>query len=223
MGLTDAVEHVVDLGDGYETLLANATPYDTPEDLPAATLAGLFYTGGTTGASKGVMLSHGNLLANAMHYSMSRRFDTEMRWLICAPLFHAAGSIAVLSTVWGRGEQIVLPGFDPDVALDLIERHGITATIAVPSMLAALIETQIARPREVSTLRYLGHGGSPIASETLRRAHEVFPDAELVNLYGATETDAPCDRVPSRGTNDRHTPGSVVRSTDARRRGPDRR
>jgi long-chain acyl-CoA synthetase len=188
LGLEDAVEHVIDLDRGYEALLATATPYEFPEELPARTLAGLFYTGGTTGASKGVMLSHGNLLANAMHYSMSRRFDADMRWLICAPLFHAAGSIAVLSTIWGRGEQIVLPGFDPDVALDLIERHAITATIAVPSMLAALIETQLARPRDVATLRYLGHGGSPIASETLRRAHAVFPEAELVNLYGATET-----------------------------------
>jgi long-chain acyl-CoA synthetase len=187
-GLGDAVEHVFDLGDDYEHLLASAAPIDFPDDLPGDTLAGLFYTGGTTGAAKGVMLSHGNLVANAMHFSISRRFTPDTRWLIIAPLFHAAGSICILSMVWNAGQQIVLPGFDPELALDLIERHRVTATIVVPSMLAAIIEAQTARPRDVSSLEYIGHGGSPIAGETLRRAHEAFPEAELVGLYGATET-----------------------------------
>ena len=134
------------------------------------------------------MLSHGNLLANATNFCVAQPFDPETRWLCLAPLFHAAGSMSVLSTVWNGGLQVLLPAFDPEVALDLIEAHGITATIAVPSMLAAMIEAQTARPRNLSSLRYLGHGGAPIASETLRRAHQAFPDSELIQLYGATET-----------------------------------
>ena len=55
-------------------------------------------------------------------------------------------------------------------------------------MLAAMNDEQAARPRDVSTLRAICHGGSPIATETLRRAHAAFPDAELVHIYGATET-----------------------------------
>jgi long-chain acyl-CoA synthetase len=183
-----ALEHVIDLGDGYEELLAGAEPVDFPDDLPPETLAGLFYTGGTTGAAKGVMLTHRNLIANALHFQAIWRFGPDMRWLVAAPLFHAAGSIAVLSTVWNAGEQVVLPAFEPVAALDLIERHGVTETLLVPTMLAAISEEQLARPRDVSSLRGMSHGGSPVATETLRRAHAAFPDATLLHMYGATET-----------------------------------
>src|SRR5207244_4372452 len=57
-----------------------------------------------------------------------------------------------------------------------------------PTMLAALSDEQLARPRDVSSLRYLSHGGAPVATETLRRAHAAFPAAEMLHIYGATET-----------------------------------
>jgi long-chain acyl-CoA synthetase len=187
-GLVDTVEHLFDLGDGYETLLASANPVDPPEDLPEDGVAGFFYTGGTTGAAKGVMLTHRNLLANAMHFGVCWPFTVDTTWLVIAPLFHAAGSIAVLATVWNAGRHILLPAFDPARALDLIESHGVTATLVVPTMLAAISDEQLARPRDVSSLRYLSHGGSPCATETLRRAHAAFPAAELLHIYGTTET-----------------------------------
>ncbi len=187
-GLESSVERIVDLGDGYEALLAAAEPADFPGDLAEDTLAGLFYTGGTTGAAKGVMLTHRNLVANTFHYLVFLPFRPETRWLVAAPLFHAAGSVAVLATVWNGGCQVVLPTFDPAIALDLIERHGVTDTLVVPTMLAAMSEEQAARPRDVGSLQTISHGGSPIATDTLRRAHAVFPDAELLHLYGTTET-----------------------------------
>ena len=125
---TGVVENVIDMGDGYEKFLANGAD-DFPDDLPESTLAGLFYTGGTTGAAKGVMLTHRNLLSNAMHFQAFCPFTEETRSLIAAPLFHAAGSIAVLATVWNAGQHVVLPAFDAGAALDLIEAHGITATL----------------------------------------------------------------------------------------------
>ena len=64
----------------------------------------------------------------------------------------------------------------------------VTATLVVPTMLAALSDEQLSRPRDVSSLQMLSHGGSPVATQTLRRAHAAFPDAELMHLYGATET-----------------------------------
>jgi long-chain acyl-CoA synthetase len=183
-----SVKHVIDLGDEYEQLLAGSAPAELPDDLSEDTLAGLFYTGGTTGAAKGVMLTHRNLVANAFHYQVFAPFRPETCWLIAAPLFHAAGSIAVLATVWHAGRHVVLPVFDPVAALDLVESHGVTDTLVVPTMLAAMSEEQLARPRDVGTLRTISHGGSPIATETLRRAHQAFPDVELQHLYGATET-----------------------------------
>jgi long-chain acyl-CoA synthetase len=182
------VEHVIDLEADYEALLADAAPGAFPDDLPADVVAGLFYTGGTTGAAKGVMLTHRNLTANALHFQVSFPFRPDTRWLIAAPLFHAAGSIAVLAMVWHGGCQVVLPAFDPGAALDLIEAEEVTATLMVPTMLAALTEEQLARPRDVARLRLISHGGAPIATETLRRAHGAFPEAELMHIYGTTET-----------------------------------
>ncbi|HEX2105551.1 MAG TPA: AMP-binding protein [Solirubrobacteraceae bacterium] len=75
-------------------------------------LAGLFYTGGTTGGSKGVMLTRRNLVANATHLQLCWPFGPETCRLVTAPLFHLAGSIAVLSTVWNAGRHVVLSTFD---------------------------------------------------------------------------------------------------------------
>ena len=182
-----AAPHVIDLDGGYEAALAAVPPAEFP-DLAPDDLAGLFFTGGTTGAAKGVMLTHRNLLANALHFQACWTFGPETRWLIAAPLSGAAGSIAVLATVWNGGEQIVLPDFEPGATLDLVERHRVTETLVVPTMLAALADEQLARPRDVSSLRGIGHGGAPVATETLRRAHAAFPGATLLHVYGATET-----------------------------------
>lgn len=182
------VERVIDLDGGYESLLTGADAAELPDDPFGDAVAGLFYTGGTTGAAKGVILTHRNLVANAFHLKASFPFRSDTYWLIAAPLFHAAGSIAVLAMVWHAGRHVVLPAFDAGAALDLVEAEEVTATLVVPTMLAALSDEQLARPRDVSTLRLISHGGAPIATETLRRAHAAFPDAELMHLYGATET-----------------------------------
>ncbi|MCH2169674.1 AMP-binding protein [Myxococcota bacterium] len=185
--LGDVVDRVIRMPDEYEQLLAESDPAELGVGIEGQSLAGLFYTGGTTGASKGVMLSHGNLIANTLHWLAGVRHRREDIYLVMAPLFHAAGSNAVLPTLWTAGAQVMLPAFDPAGALDLIEAEGITGTLGVPTMLAAMAEEQLARPRRTDSLRFLAHGGSPIATEVLRRVHQALPTAELVEVYGATE------------------------------------
>jgi long-chain acyl-CoA synthetase len=190
--LPACVERVIAMPDGYEALLAAVAPADVPADFPGDVgeedLAGLFYTGGTTGASKGVMLRHRSLVANALHFQVALPFAEDTCFLLVAPMFHLAGTIAVLATVWHGGRQVVMEAFDAGAALDLIEREAVTVTQVVPTMLAALNEEQLARPRDVSSLRVLTFGGAPSATQTLRRAREAFPGAELMTMYGATET-----------------------------------
>lgn len=151
------------------------------------TLAGLFYTGGTTGASKGVMLTHRNLVANTQNMLIAAALSADDTFLIAAPLFHAAGSIAVLSCLWLGATQVVLPAFDPGEMLDIIESQSVTVTLGVPTMVAALNEEQARKPRDTSSVRMLFYGGSPIPTEVVRAATRTFPNAELCNLYGATE------------------------------------
>jgi long-chain acyl-CoA synthetase len=195
--LPECVATVIEIGDAYEGFIADAAPADFPGHVGEDDLAGLFYTGGTTGVAKGVMLTHRNLVSNAMHMQMTWPFTPETVWLVVAPLFHAAGSIAVLSTVWNAGRHVLVPAFDPGAVLDLVERERVTATLVVPSMLAAINEEQLARPRDVSSLRLVSFGGAPSATETLRRAHEAFPGAQLLHLYGATETAPIATTLPA--------------------------
>jgi long-chain acyl-CoA synthetase len=103
-------------------------------------------------------------------------------------MFHAAGTIGTLATVWAGGRHVMVPAFEPGAVLDAIEREGVTATLVVPTMMAALADEQRRHPREVSSLRYLSHGSSPVATEVLRQTCEAFPQADLLHIYGATET-----------------------------------
>lgn len=198
--LTDLVEHVIQCGDEYDSHLANATPVQLGQEVLEDDLAGLFYTGGTTGKSKGVMLSHRNLIANAQHWMLAAPQGPEDAFLIIAPLFHAAGSNGVLASIWTLGSQITLGSFAPDVALELIERHKVTMTLGVPTMLAAMAETQHAHPRQCSSLRLIAHGGSPIATEVVRRTSTAFPSAQMMEVYGSTETAPLCTVLPNEET-----------------------
>ena len=186
--LAKCVKRVMNIGEEYESALSAAEERPLGVGIDENTLAGLFYTGGTTGASKGVMLSHRNLIANTISWLATVPQRPEDRYLVVAPLFHAAGSNGVLATIWTTGCQITVDAFEPGKALDLIQEHGATQTLAVPAMLAAMTETQLTAPRNVASMKVIAHGGSPVATEVLRRSHRAFPGAALVELYGATET-----------------------------------
>ncbi len=183
------VKQVLTMPGEYEDLIADASAADEAVQVRPAEndLAALFYTSGTTGAAKGAMHTHRTLVASALHFMATWPFDRQTRWLVASPMFHTGGIIGTLATVWAGGTHVIMPRFDPDLALDLIEREAVTHTLLVPTMLAAAAGAQLTRPRDVSTLRYLSHGASPISAETLRKARRAFPGAELLHVYGTTE------------------------------------
>ena len=181
------VKQVLTLPGDYEELIAAAGEADLGDGVAENDLAALFYTSGTTGAAKGAMHTHRTLVASALHFMATWPFDRKTRWLVASPMFHTGGIIGTLATVWAGGIHVIMPRFDPDLAVDLIEREAVTHTLLVPTMLAAAAGAQLARPRDVSTLRYLSHGASPISAETLRKARRAFPGAELLHVYGTTE------------------------------------
>ncbi len=185
---TAGVSQVIMMPDGYEDLIASAEEVPLGEGVAENDLAVLFYTSGTTGAAKGAMHTHRSLVSSAMHFMASWPFDQQTRWLVASPMFHTGGILATLATVWAGGTHVILPRFDPDLAIDLIGREKVTHTLLVPTMLAATATAQLTRPRNVSSLRYLSHGASPISAETLRRTRQAFPGAELLHVYGTTET-----------------------------------
>jgi len=129
-----------------------------------------------------------SLVSSALHFMATWPFDRQTRWLVASPMFHTGGILATLATVWAGGTHVIMPRFDPGLAVDLIEREAVTHTLLVPTMLAMAAGAQLARPRDVGSLRYLSHGASPISAETLRRTRQAFPGAELLHVYGTTET-----------------------------------
>ena len=182
------VSQVLTMPGDYEDLIATADEVPLGEGVTENDLAALFYTSGTTGAAKGAMHTHRSLVSSGLHFMATWPFDRQTRWLVASPMFHTGGILATLATVWAGGTHVIMPRFDPDLAVDLIEREAVTHTLLVPTMLAMAAGAQLARPRDVSSLRYLSHGASPISSETLRRTREAFPGAELLHVYGTTET-----------------------------------
>lgn len=186
-----------DLGADYEALLATAEPIGGwPESVGEDDVAALCYTGGTTGSAKGVILSHRNLVANALHFMAYWPFDTETRWIVASPMFHAAGTLGVLATVATGGCHLMLPGFDAAGFLELVEAEGGTHSLVVPTMLVSLLEEFARRPRRTDSLRYLSHGSAPVAPEVLRRIHRAIPSASLLHIYGATETSPIVTMLP---------------------------
>ncbi len=183
-----AVERVLTMPGDYEDLIASADEVALDNDAGEGDLAALFYTSGTTGAAKGAMHTHRSLVSSGLHFMATWPFDRQTRWLVASPMFHTGGIIGTLATVWGGGTHVIMPRFDPGLALDLIEREAVTHTLLVPTMLAAAAKAQLDRPRNVSSLRYLSHGASPITAETLRRTRQAFPSAELLHVYGTTES-----------------------------------
>jgi long-chain acyl-CoA synthetase len=179
---------VLSIPDDYEDLIASADEVPLGDGVTENDLAALFYTSGTTGAAKGAMHTHRTLVSSGLHFMATWPFDRQTRWLVASPMFHTGGILATLATVWAGGTHVIMPRFDPDLAVDLIEREAVTHTLLVPTMLAAAAGAQLARPRDVSSLRYLSHGASPISVETLRRTRQAFPGAELLHVYGTTET-----------------------------------
>ena len=182
------VSQVLTIPDDYEDLLAAADELPFNDAVTENDLAALFYTSGTTGAAKGAMHTHRSLVSSALHFMATWPFDRQTRWLVASPMFHTGGILATLATVWAGGTHVIMPRFDPGLAVDLIEREAVTHTLLVPTMLAMAAGAQLARPRDVGSLRYLSHGASPISAETLRRTRQAFPGAELLHVYGTTET-----------------------------------
>ena len=195
--LASLVEHVVLIPDGYERLIGNATA-EAPDGgggVSPDDVAALFYTGGTTGLPKGVMLTHRNLVANAFNKIVACSLSADDVFLAAPAMFHVAGIAPLTGLAWLGARTITTPTFDAATCLDLIAQHHVTFFLPVPTMLAALVVEQRARPRDVSSLRLLGHAGSPIATELIRQAHEVFPASELAQFYGATETSSVVTRL----------------------------
>ncbi|MDQ0834798.1 fatty-acyl-CoA synthase [Streptomyces achromogenes] len=184
-GHTD-VRTYLEVGAEYEEALGSAP--DEPIDTPVAPddTCIIMYTSGTTGRPKGAMLTHGNLTWNAINVLVDTDLIADERALVSAPLFHTAGlNMLTLPVLLKGGCCVLVEAFDPEATLGLIEQHRITFMFGVPTMF-----DQVARhPRwaaaDLSSLRILTCGGSPVPSPLIAAYQE--RGLTFLQGYGMTE------------------------------------
>ncbi len=150
-------------------------------------LAGIFYTGGTTGRSKGVMLSHRNLVFNAFNTLPALRIDTNARWLHAAPMFHIADCAAVFGITQIAASHYFIPAFDPVLVMEATQRHRITDQLLVPTMCNMLVNHPDIGKHDLSSLRHVTYGASPMPEAVILKAMAVLPDCSFSHAYGQTE------------------------------------
>jgi fatty-acyl-CoA synthase len=170
-------------------------------DLPMALaedIAFLSYTGGTTGTPKGVMHSQEGMRAAMLSAAIEDPLDDRDRLLLSTPLVHAAGSLlwrALLSGV----HVYFMRSFDAEKVLEAIKEYRITTTFMVPTMLYRLLDQTKKMDFDVSSMRNIYYGASPISPKRLKEAFEVFGPI-MRQQYGMTE----CNIVISRLSKSAH-------------------
>ncbi|MEA2460646.1 MAG: long-chain acyl-CoA synthetase [Actinomycetota bacterium] len=184
------LKHIVSVGGGdgtipFEQVEKNGEAEMTeraPEDLAA-----LLYTGGTTGSSKGVMLSHNNLEWTARTAAEASEIKPNETGLLSLPLSHSFGLHVSIVGSLQPGKGVLLRWFDPNQFLDMIEQHSVQRTAVVPAMLQFLLLMPF-EDRDLSSLQSITSGAAGLPQEVLRSFEERVPGCGILQGYGLTET-----------------------------------
>ncbi|MEG0149143.1 MAG: long-chain-fatty-acid--CoA ligase [Comamonas sp.] len=191
---SQALQTLIHMGDGpapegllsFEALVAAHEPVEdalrSGDDL-----AGVFYTGGTTGSPKGVMLCHRNLYTNAIAAVTEGITSRASIGLHAAPMFHLADGAFMNALLACGGCHVMVPRFDPVNVLQTMEREGVTDVLLVPTMVQMLVDHPDVARYDLSRLQMLLYGASPISEGVLDRAMKTLPNAGFTQAYGMTE------------------------------------
>ncbi len=209
------IEKVVLIGAGdvphdlaYEDLVAAGRP-TVPAEPEEGDVVLLMYTGGTTGLPKGVVIDHRALLLDV--YKVATRFamDERLVYLHQTPMFHAASLGGVLAAPAVGARTTFVPVFQPATVLDNIERHRVTMTVMVPTMVAMVLDHPDFKPERLASLEVLTYGASPMPTALIERVQAVLPDVDLYQGYGMTEN---CGLLTLLGPEEHRRGGGLLRS-----------
>jgi acyl-CoA synthetase (AMP-forming)/AMP-acid ligase II len=171
----------------YEAALA--APHPSPSGLASAgdDMLVIFYTGGTTGSPKGVMLSHTNIFCNALAILTNWDVYEAEAYAVTGPLFHSAAGARVFGATLMGTHIILQPKFDIPDLLGKIETHRISVAQFVPTMIAMILDHADFAKYDTSSLRMITYGAAPMQPELLSRAMSAFPGVRFAQAFGMTE------------------------------------
>jgi len=174
-------------GKSYDALLEKAEPAAMHQPTSEDDDAVLLYTGGTTGRSKGVRLSHRNVVSNGLQTAFAMRPSKHDVYLHIAPMFHSADLFGTTYTLAGAAHAY-LPQFSGKEALTAIQDLGVTQLMMTPTMIIMTLQEPDFASYDLSKLRVLFYGSSPMDAVWIKRTMEAYKGVELVQGYGLTET-----------------------------------
>lgn len=189
------LEQLIHIGEGptpegmlsYEHLLAESDPV-VDAGRRGEDLLGIFYTGGTTGFPKGVMLSHNNMYTSALGtVACGELLGHGATFLHAAPMFHLADLAAWAGQVILGGTHVMIPMFEPTAVLKAVQDHKVTDVLLVPMMIQVLVDHPSMGEFDVSSMTRMLYGGSSISEGVLARAMASFPGIRMTQAYGMTE------------------------------------
>jgi acyl-CoA synthetase (AMP-forming)/AMP-acid ligase II len=150
-------------------------------------VAHLYYTSGTTGRPKGVMLTHKNVCLHALGTIAELKLTDSDIWGHIAPMFHLADAWAAFAISWVGGCHVMVAQFEAEAVMATIEKERITLSNMIPTMLNLMIKHPRIGEFDFSSLRVILSGGAPIAPQVVRSIMECF-GCDYIQTYGMTET-----------------------------------
>ncbi len=181
---------------GYEQLIARSAPI-ADAGHAGEDLAGIFYTGGTTGFPKGVMLPHRGLWASAASLAGAINIERDSIYLHAAPMFHLADGAMTMATLLVGSSHVMIPAFNPEHVLAAIEHHRISHALLVPTMINMVVNHPKLPGTDLSSLRELLYGASPIPETLLVQAMRAMPKCRFTQAYGQTELSPVATILPT--------------------------
>lgn len=177
-------------GEEYEDLLAKSSPvFDKDFGLDEQDPCEMFYTSGTTGKPKGMLLSHRMIYINAINYLYAERIRDYSVLLHSIPLFHANGWCGAHNLTLVGGRHIMLRQFRPEVVFELIQQEKVTYLHLVPTMANSLARFEDIDKYDLSSVERITIGGAPLSQAVQEAVIAKFrPDCEICAGYGLTET-----------------------------------